>query len=81
MKASQLAAAASLVATRKQNVALRQRLAAGEPLRLLVGTGNTDSEIVLSDGYAAEIRSDLLKAFDARIAEDDAALAKMGVEP
>lgn len=80
MKAAQIETARATLAARQQNAALRQRLASGEPLRLTIGGGNSASEIVLSAGYEKEIRSDLLKAFDARIAENDAVLAELGVE-
>jgi hypothetical protein len=81
MKAAQIEEARAILALRSTNVALRDRLAGGEPLRLTIGSANAVCEIVLSPGYAAEIRSNLLKAFDARIAENDAALSERGVEP
>jgi hypothetical protein len=81
MKAVDLEKARLIAGARDQNVAVRDRLAAGETLTLCIGEGNRISNIVLMPRYLAEIRSDLIAAFNLRIGENDAALAALGVDP
>lgn len=80
MKASDLQTASRLTAERALNVKMRERLAASEALTLSIGEGGNASEIVLGRSYLAEIRRDLIIAFDLRIAANDKALAALGVE-
>ncbi|MCA0025492.1 MULTISPECIES: hypothetical protein [unclassified Mesorhizobium] len=80
MKAADLDKASSLAAARVQNLAMRDRLAAGEPLVLSIGEGGKTSQIVMSSGWLADVRRDLVAAFNLRISENDAALSAMGVE-
>lgn len=81
MRAADLDKARRLLEARDQNLAMFNRLEAGEPLSLLVGESGSQSAIVIAPGYAAGIRADLLAAFKGRLAENDAALAGLGVEP
>lgn len=81
MRAADLTAALEIVRSRAANVALRDRLASGEGLSLLVGQGSEASRIELSAGFRDTIRKTLIDAFERRIADNDAALASMGIEP
>jgi hypothetical protein len=81
MKAAQLEEARAALAARKQNAALHDRLLAGEPLRLTIGSGSNLAEIVLSAAYERDIRLTLIGAFSKRIAANDADLERLGVEP
>lgn len=80
MKAADLEKARLIAGARDQNIALRDRLAAGEILSLTIGEGSKSLGIVLMPRYVAGIRADLIAAFDVRIGENDAALAALGVE-
>ncbi|TIX28264.1 hypothetical protein [Mesorhizobium sp.] len=82
MKAADLERATALAEARAQNVAMRDRLAAGERLVLSMGsaTGKT-SEIVMAKAWLDGVRRDLIAGFSQRIAENDAALVAIGVEP
>lgn len=80
MKAADLEKARLIAGARDQNVAMRDRLAAGESLSLFIGEGGNISNIVLMPRYLAEIRSDLITAFNLRIGENDAALSALGVD-
>ncbi|WP_315920406.1 hypothetical protein [Mesorhizobium sp. SP-1A] len=81
MRSADLKGALAMVEARAENIAMRDRLAAREPLRLLVGQGGGQSEIVLSAAYLADLRAGLVYSLNRRIAGNDAALARMGVEP
>lgn len=81
MKASDLPAATRLDQERSSHIAFLDRLREGDRLALMLGEGSRSVEIVLSSDYAEGIRRDLLKAFEAAIAEADKALARLGVEP
>ncbi|RWC47974.1 MAG: hypothetical protein EOS55_14010 [Mesorhizobium sp.] len=80
MKAGDLEKARLIAGARDQNIAMRDRLAAGEMLTLCIGEGSKTANIVLMPRYLAEIRSDLVTAFNLRIGENDAALLALGVE-
>ncbi|MDG4903187.1 hypothetical protein P9279_22005 [Mesorhizobium sp. WSM4962] len=81
MKAADLSKAALIADAREKNIAIRDRLAAGERLTLSLGDGGTAQTIVLMPAYAARIRADLLAAFDMRIFENEQALAELGITP
>lgn len=81
MKAGDLINAQKIAEVRAQNVALRDRLSAGDALTLAIGAGGSQMVITLTSSYLARVRSDLVGAFAIRIAENDAALLAMGVEP
>lgn len=81
MKIADLDKAREIAAARNISAGLRSRLSAGEPLTLTVGLDASRSGIVLTPGYERQIRSDLITALDARIAENDAALQALGIEP
>ncbi|RVD65254.1 hypothetical protein [Mesorhizobium sp. M7A.F.Ca.ET.027.03.2.1] len=80
MKATDLEKARLIAGARAQNITMRSRLAAGETLTLCIGDGSDAANIVLMPRYLAEIRSDLIAAFDLRICENDAALGSLGVD-
>lgn len=80
MKAADLEKARLINTAREQNAAMLARLSDGEALTLRIGESNGPSAIVLTPGYEARIRADLIAAFSLRIGENDAALAAMGVE-
>lgn len=80
MKASDLENARLIAVARGSNKAMRDRLGADEKLTLMVGDGAAASAIVLSPSYVGRIRADLIAALDQRIAENEAALAALGVE-
>ncbi|TIO72130.1 hypothetical protein, partial [Mesorhizobium sp.] len=71
MKASDLDRAQKLVRAREFNVKLRNQLASQEPLELTVGAVGNQSSIYLSPGFEAEIRANLIRAFDLRVSEAD----------
>ncbi|RWF66863.1 hypothetical protein [Mesorhizobium sp.] len=81
MKAADLTKAALIADAREKNVAIRDRLAAGERLTMSLGDGAAVHSIVLMPAYVARIRADLIAAFDARIGENDQALADLGITP
>lgn len=81
MKAGALKEAQRLVAQRESVASIRDRLAAGEALHLVLGEGDKASEIVLAAGYLKTIRDDVLASLGQRIADVDASLAAIGVEP
>lgn len=81
MRAADLAHAQRLVSERAQNIAMRDRLAAGDTLTLAIGAGGNQAVITLTDSYLGGIRADLVAAFELRIANNAAALARLGVEP
>ena len=80
MKASDLKFAMGLTEARSVNETMLMRLEAGERLSLIIGTAGNESAIVLTPGYLAGLRADLIGALKTRIAENDAALAACGVE-
>ena len=81
MKAADLARATALIAEMQAARKLADRLGAGEPLRLIVGTGGEEAEIVLSAGFTAELRDQLFDALEEKaLAARDGAIA-LGVEP
>lgn len=80
MKASDLNAAVRSAEERAKDVATRDRLAANEPLKLFLGAGSATVEIAMAAGWAADVRRDLIAAFDLRIKEHDKTLAALGVE-
>lgn len=61
---------------RERYLAMRRRLADGEPLRLTVGTGPEAGMIVPAPRAEAELRARLIADLDRRIAGLDAALAR-----
>jgi hypothetical protein len=71
------AAAAELAAAER----LAGRLEAGEAMRLLVGAGGNESEIVLAAGFAADLRAQLAKGLRQKAGQARERLAAMGVEP
>lgn len=81
MKIADLAAAQAISTERAVNTAMRDRIASGEVLALMIGQGSEAREIVLSPGYLAGIRAELIAAFDARIAANESSLRALGVEP
>lgn len=81
MKAADLAAAARVADERAGNVAMRRRLTGLEPLKLSIGGDGKAAEIVMSAAWIDTVRHDLIAAFNARIDDNDAALAALGVEP
>ncbi|MER9814276.1 hypothetical protein [Mesorhizobium sp. M0129] len=80
MKIADLEKARDIAASRSTSAELRRRLAAGDALTLTVGPDSARSGIVLTQSYERQIRSDIVAALDARIAESDAALAALGVD-
>lgn len=81
MKAADLEKAAALARACDDSRRIRDRLASGETLTLLVGEGPGAAALVLTAGYAHGIRADLVAVFDARIADSALALRALGVEP
>ena len=81
IKFSDLDAARQLVAQRDANAVMRLRLFNGEPLTLVVGKGDEAGAVIVAPSYLDRIRRDLLRSLDARIADDEAALRALGVEP
>lgn len=81
MKIADLAKAQAAAGERAANAAMRDRLMSGERLALMIGQGGDAREIVLSASYLARLRGELVAAFQGRLAENDAALADLGVEP
>lgn len=80
MRAADLTRATALAAARAQNVAMRDRLNAGEALALSIGEGGKASEIVMSSAWLDTVRRDLIAGFTLRIDDNDAALAALGVD-
>lgn len=60
---------------------LAQRMADGEALSVVLGTGSTSACIVLSDSYLATIRGDIATALNLAVERLEAELAALGVEP
>lgn len=81
MRAGDLSRAAQLVDQLRLARALRDRLVAGERLRLTLGEAGKESEIVLTSGATAEMRRDLVQGFVARIEALEEGLREIGVEP
>lgn len=83
MKAADLHRAQTLATTLGETRRLHDRLARGEPLRLLLagGDGIPASEIVLSAGYLGRIRDDVRGGMVARIVTLETELKAFGVEP
>ena len=81
MKASDLKRAADLAQSRDRDARLRARLAANEPLCVVIGEGSTQSAILLAPAYATRLRGDLLAAIEARMGEAEEQLFLLGVEP
>lgn len=59
---------------------LQARMADGEGLRVMLGSGQEMSEIGLSADYAASLRRDVETGLARRAAEKRAELAALGVE-
>ena len=59
---------------------LQARMADGEGLRVMLGSGQEMSEIGLSDAYAERLRRDVETGLARRAAEKRAELAALGVE-
>lgn len=81
MKASDLKEAQRLADLREQHARLLSRVDGGEKLRFILGEGDKASEIVMSTSYLADVKNDVRAGLTARIAECDAALERLGVEP
>ncbi|MBP0438451.1 hypothetical protein [Tianweitania sediminis] len=65
---------------RAQDVAMRDRLQSGEPLKIMIGDDKAASLIVVAPGYTDGIRKDLLGSFAGRISEVEDQLMAAGVE-
>lgn len=81
MKASDLKDAQRLADLREQHARLLSRVDSGEKLRFILGEGDKASEIVMSTSYLAEVKNDVRAGLTTRIAECNAALERLGVEP
>lgn len=81
MKAADLPEVEARLGERRATALVKQRLADGEPLRLIIGAGDRWSEIELTQAYVAGIRAEVSAALETRLGEIDAALAALGVEP
>jgi hypothetical protein len=81
MKTSDLTRAQKLLDDRSKDQSIMDRMAAGERMRLTIGTGVDESEIVLTPAYLAQIKSDIASALNQRITATGEALQSLGVEP
>jgi hypothetical protein len=81
VKASDLKEAQRLADLREQHARLLSRVDGGEALRFILGEGDKASEIVMSASYLAGVKNDVRGGLTARIAECNAALQRLGVEP
>jgi hypothetical protein len=80
MKAADIEKARELLAEMKLVDRLAKKLEAGDGLRLMVGQGSSESEIVLSEAFADEVRTRILNGLIQRRGMARTALAGMGVE-
>ncbi|MBC7280004.1 hypothetical protein [Hoeflea sp.] len=79
MKLEDIARAHQLTDIRKGRAALAGRIA-DEPLRLVLGKGSGEVEVVLSEQFLARIKRDATAALAQEITEIDTRLAALGVE-
>lgn len=80
MKAADLPRATALAAELDGLAMVAGRLAAGEPLRITVGAVGSESEIVVSAGWLADLRATLLDSLETRQERARAALRGLGVD-
>lgn len=80
MKAADLKGVLRLTQQREKDSAMRDRLAGGAALTLMVGDGADAGAVVLARPYAEQIRADVLASLDRRIDMFTAQLAAFGVE-
>lgn len=73
--------ATRLAGERNTDAAALQRLAGAEMIRILVGGDPKPLEIIITSAFQAELRGTLTSAIASRIADTEAALRKLGVEP
>lgn len=76
-----IAAAQRLLRIRDADRAMLARLEGSERLAIMLGEHAQSVEIVVTAGYSASIRWALADSFRQRIAQAEADLKKMGVEP
>lgn len=81
MKAAHLTRATALIAEMQAARKLADRLGAGEPLRLIVGIGGEEAEIVLSASFTAELRGQLFDALEEKALAARRGAIALGVEP
>lgn len=81
MKSADLGRAAALAEKLADTRRVVKRLTDGEKLRLTVGAAGHESELVLTPAFAASLRDAVLGSLGDSIAEIEASLAALGVEP
>lgn len=79
MRAADLSRALKLLAQRDADAAVRDRLAAGDRLTIILGEHAQSVEIVVSRAFSDSIRATLAASFDQRVKATAAELAEMGV--
>lgn len=81
MKAADLEKAQSHIAEMARARKLADRLGKGEPLKLIVGAGGDEAEIVLSAAFSTELRGQLFDALEEKALVARRAAIALGVEP
>lgn len=81
MRISDNATVQRLIAKLDLDARTLERLRAGDPLALMLGAAGDPSEIVMSQGWLDETRARIMANLERRIADHQAGLAALGVEP